>query len=118
MNLRMVGITFVAAFVFAAFTRADDKAAAKDDDAQAKAMSQIAQLGQGVHPKYVETDGKGRIKSCVIVGQARIVVIDRFGRAFLQFSQLLRRYRGGVDLCQRFFTCIHLLFIFSFSFVH
>ena len=73
MNLRMVGITFVAAFVFAAFTRADDKVAAKDDDAQAKAMSQIAQLGQGVHK--VKTDDKGRIKSCVVVGQSRISTV-------------------------------------------
>jgi hypothetical protein len=68
----MVGITLVAAFALAAFTRADDKAAA-NDDAQAKAMNQIAQLGQGVHK--VKTDDKGRIKSCVVVGQSRISTV-------------------------------------------
>jgi hypothetical protein len=46
--------------------RADDK---KDYEV-AKALSKIAQLGPGVHA--VKKDNKGRIKSCVVVGEARI----------------------------------------------
>jgi hypothetical protein len=72
MKLRTVGLTLVAAFTFAAFTRADDSAAPKDD-AQAKELSRIVQLGQGVHK--VKTDDKGRIKSCVVVGQSRISTV-------------------------------------------
>jgi hypothetical protein len=72
MKLRTVCLTLVAAFVLTAFTRGDDKTAAKED-AQAKEMSLIAQLGQGVHK--VKTDDKGRIKSCVVVGQSRISTV-------------------------------------------
>jgi hypothetical protein len=46
--------------------RADDN---KDDEV-AKAMSKIAKLGPGVHA--VRKDDRGRIKTCVLVGQARI----------------------------------------------
>jgi hypothetical protein len=63
----------IAAFVLSAFTRADDNAAAKDAAAVAKAMSRITQLGQGVHK--IKTDAKGRIQSCVVVGQSRISTV-------------------------------------------
>jgi hypothetical protein len=69
MKLRTGGFTLVAAFILAAFTRADDSPAARDA-AVAKAMSRIAQLGQGVHK--IKTDAKGRIQSCVVVGQSSI----------------------------------------------
>lgn len=59
----------------AGFLAADDTDNPKkdDDDPVAKAMSQIAQLGPGVHK--IKTDNKGRIKSCIIVGQSRISTV-------------------------------------------
>lgn len=50
-------------------TQAEDKA----DDEVAKAMSKIAQLGPGVHA--IKKDNKGRITSCVVVGQSRISTV-------------------------------------------
>lgn len=47
---------------------ADDKY--KGQDETEKAFGKIAQLGAGVHA--IQTDKKGRIESCVIVGQSRI----------------------------------------------
>jgi len=43
------------------------------DDEVAKAMSKIAQTGPGVYA--VKKDDRGRIKSCVVVGQARISTV-------------------------------------------
>lgn len=48
---------------------AEDK---KDTEVE-KALSKIAQLGPGVHA--IKKDAKGRITSCVIVGQARISTV-------------------------------------------
>lgn len=45
---------------------------ARGDDTE-KAMAKIATLGPGVHA--IKTDKKGRIVSCVVVGQARISTV-------------------------------------------
>lgn len=45
---------------------------ARADDTE-KAMAKIATLGPGVHA--IKTDKKGRIVSCVVVGQARISTV-------------------------------------------
>jgi hypothetical protein len=67
----MVGITLVAAFVLAALTRADDDAEKPKKKADAdSAVGRLIDLGPGVHK--VKTDGKGRIQSCIIIGQSRI----------------------------------------------
>ncbi len=48
--------------------------ATKDKDAKVKkALSKIAQLGPGVHA--IKKDGKGRITSCIVVGQSRISTV-------------------------------------------
>jgi hypothetical protein len=58
----------------AATGRADNnKDADKKDDEVAKAMSKIAQLGPGVYA--VKKDDQGRIKTCVVVGEARISTV-------------------------------------------
>lgn len=43
-----------------------------DEDEVAKAMSRIAALGPGVPTEGIKRDNKGRITSCIVVGQARI----------------------------------------------
>src|ERR1700751_5222182 len=48
---------------------AEDK---KDAEVE-KALSKIAQLGPGVHA--IKKDDKGRIRSCVVVGQSRISTV-------------------------------------------
>jgi hypothetical protein len=63
----------VAAFAALSFTggvRAEDK---KDDDEVGKALSKIVQLGPGVHA--IKKDDKGRIISCIMVGQSRISTV-------------------------------------------
>src|SRR4051794_17830845 len=42
----------------------------KKDDPVARALGKIAELGPGVHA--IKKDDRGRIKTCVVVGQARI----------------------------------------------
>jgi hypothetical protein len=44
-----------------------------DDDATAKALAKIADLGKGVHK--IKKDDKGNIISCVIVGEAEISTV-------------------------------------------
>lgn len=52
------------------FTHAQEKEKAEKTPSVEEAMAKIADLGPGVH--NIVKDKKGRIKSCVIVGQARI----------------------------------------------
>lgn len=49
-------------------------AARADDDEVAKALSKVAQLGSGP-PQAIKKDAKGRITSCVVVGQARVSTV-------------------------------------------
>ena len=50
-----------------------EKPTKNDDDEVAKAMSKIAEAGPGVYK--IKTDDKGRIKSCIVVGQSRISTV-------------------------------------------
>ena len=67
MRCSLICAAVVTALVGAGSTWADDK---KETEVE-KALSKIAQLG-GVHPKK---DAKGRITSCVVVGQSRISTV-------------------------------------------
>lgn len=69
MNRRLFLTATLSALLCAANVSADDKS---DADVQKK-LSEIAALGPGVN--NIKKDEKGRIKSCVIVGQARISTV-------------------------------------------
>lgn len=55
------------------FTHAQEKEKAEKTPSVEEAFAKIAELGPGVH--NVVKDKKGRIKSCVVVGQARISTV-------------------------------------------
>src|SRR5262249_61095182 len=69
MKSKWLGVCAVVLLAPIPFVRADDKA----DDEVSKAFSKIAALGPGVHA--IKRDAKGRITSCVVVGQSRISTV-------------------------------------------
>ena len=71
MRTRLFVATAIAAVIVAGTAFTDDKD--KKDAEVEKALSKIAQLGPGVHA--IKKDDKGRITSCIVVGQARISTV-------------------------------------------
>ena len=65
MLLRLMFATFMM-LGFLSMVRADDK----NDESEARALNKLVELGPGVHA--IKKDDKGRIVSCVIVGQSRV----------------------------------------------
>lgn len=71
MRTRLFVATAFALVIVAGTALTDDKEK-KDTDVE-KALSKIAQIGPGVHG--IKKDHKGRITSCMVVGQARISTV-------------------------------------------
>lgn len=72
MQFRMRVVTGLV-FLGWGLSRAEDPTRGQKENETEKALSRIAQLGPGVYS--LKTDNKGRIQSCVIVGQCRISTV-------------------------------------------
>lgn len=90
---RVPELSLIAMLLCVCLVQAADKT--KGDDAVAKKMSKIAQLGPG--PPIVNLDKKGRITSCIVVGQARIHTV--LGKAK---GLEIARKRARLDATARF----------------
>jgi len=69
MSYRTIAVLLLSLSLFAS----DPTQPCAADDSVAEAMAQIVALGPGVH--NIQKDKKGRITSCIVVGQARISTV-------------------------------------------